>query len=283
MKEITIAGVCVNALTEADMVTITPEIADELLNQDNENFRKISKAEVNRHSSSMLRGEWRYNGDSIAINNQGLVKDGQHRLLGCKTSKIPLKTFLIRIGSDMNIDTKKKLGFDKIIQGLGHRNQIALAATIKTLYRYEHHIPTFFISKVEIENNQLITFFNENPDILDSFNFTMTYYHKCDMPHSTLAAFYHITKQLDINLARSFIHTLSLPLKDYERLNISVFNSVYHLKHMLDSPNEDQKIPIPIKIAVLIKAWNHWRDESICQRLKWSVSGANPEAFPEIK
>jgi hypothetical protein len=285
MKEITIAGVCVNALTEDDMVTITPDIASELMDQDNENFRKVSANEVTRHSNSMKSGEWRYNGDSIAIDSKGLVKDGQHRLLGCRDSQVALKTFLIRIGNDLNIDTKKKLSFDKILQGLGHRNYTSLSATIKTLYRYDSGALNYFTTKYEVENNRLIKFFNANPDILDSFNFTMTYYHKCDIPHSTLAAFYHITKTLDPNMARSFIYTLSLPMSEYKRMNINEFNSMYHLKYMLSKPNQDQKIPIPVKIALLIKAWNHWRagDDSICQRLKWAVSGANPEAFPVIK
>jgi hypothetical protein len=183
----------------------------------------------------------------------------------------------------MNIDTKKKLSFDKILQGLGHRNHTSLSATIKTLYRHSRGTSNYFTTKYEIENNHLVKFFESNPDILDSFNFTMTYYHKCDIPHSTLATFYHITKKLDPDMARSFIYTLSLPFYEYSRMNINEFNSIYHLKRILSKPNKDQKIPIPVKIALLIKAWNHWRDDSICQRLKWGVSGATPEAFPVIK
>jgi hypothetical protein len=283
MKEITIAGVRVNALTEEDAVVVTPEIASQLMAQDNENFRKVSRAEVARHVKSMADGEWRFNGDSVAIDSKGLVKDGQHRLLGCEESKVGLKTFLMRIGNDMNIDNKKKLSFDKILQGLGHRNHTALAATIKILYREHHQTTSFFTTKNEIENNQLITFFEENPDISDSFRFTMTYYAKTDLPHSVLAAFYHLTRKIDPNLARSFVHTLSLPLDEYKRQDISEYNSMYHLKRALSKPGKDEKIPTAVKIALTIKAWNFWREESICQKLQWRTTGASPEPFPTIK
>lgn len=282
MKEITIAGVRVNALTEDDAVIVTPEVAVELMSQDNENFRKVSRGEVNRHKTSMKNGEWHFNGDTIAIDSKGLVKDGQHRLLGCGESNVPLKTFLIRIGNDMNIDSKKKLSFDKILKDLGYHNITALAATIKILYRYYHTNHSHFTSKGEIENNYLVKFFNENKDILESVAFTMTYYKNTNIPHSVLASFYHITRKIDSDMARTFVHQLSLPLDEYSRLNINEFNAMYHLKRALTKESKDQKMPIPIKTALTIKAWNYWRDDAACQRLHWRT-GANAEAFPEIR
>ena len=119
MIKLTIAGVEVNALTEHDAITITPDEAKRLLEQDNRNFRKVSRGEVAKYTNSMKEGKWRFNGDSIALDASGLVKDGQHRLIACMESQIPMKVFPIRINSDINIDNKK-LSFDAILAGMGY-------------------------------------------------------------------------------------------------------------------------------------------------------------------
>ena len=95
MIKLTIAEVEVNALTEHDAITITPDEAKRLLEQDNRNFRKVSRGEVAKHINSMKEGKWRFNGDSIALDASGLVKDGQHRLIACMESQIPMKVFLL--------------------------------------------------------------------------------------------------------------------------------------------------------------------------------------------
>lgn len=283
MKEIVIAGIPVKALTEEDAIDVTPELAKELMDQDNKNFRRVSQSEVKRHKNAMTTGSWFFNGDSIAINKDGLVKDGQHRLLGCIESEMPLRTFPILIENDMNIDNKKKLSFDKILAGLGYANTTALAATAKILCRHHKGIKNFYIAKYEIDNNELMQYFESHPEILESFNFTMTYYSKCNVPHSALASFFHVTKMYDSNMAIDFVRKLSLPIGEYERLGITEFNALYHLKRFLMKDTKDEKTPLPIKLAVMIKAWNYWRDEATCQRLLWRVGGSNPEPFPEFK
>ena len=49
MKQLTIAGVNVNALTKEDLVEITPDMARKYLQKDNNNIRRVSTAEVNKY------------------------------------------------------------------------------------------------------------------------------------------------------------------------------------------------------------------------------------------
>jgi hypothetical protein len=189
-NKLTIAGVEVNALTEHDAITITPDEAKRLLEQDNRNFRKVSRGEVAKYINSMKEGKWRFNGDSIALDASGLVKDGQHRLIACMESQIPMKVFPIRINSDINIDNKKKLLFDAILAGMGYHYSVSLSALIKIIYRYESGIRNFYSNKEEIDNNTLIEFFKKNLDIVDSLNLTMPYFksavcHILYLHHST--------------------------------------------------------------------------------------------------
>lgn len=282
MQELVIAGVSVNALTEDDAVIVTPEIAMTLMSQNNNNFRRVSKVDVNRHRLSMIHNEWCFNGDTIAIDTDGLVKDGQHRLLGCIKSNSNFKTFFIRVDNDMNIDLKKKLSFDAILKNLGYKNVLAMSATVKILYRYKYTNHNYFITKGEIGNNKLLNFFNESHGILDAMTFTLNYYKKISLPYSIVAAFYHITYNLDPDMARTFIHQLSLPIDEYSTLNINEFNAMYHLKRALSKERENHIMPLLIKTALMIKAWNYWRDDAACHQLYWK-NGANAEAYPEIR
>lgn len=280
MIKLTIAGVEVNALTEHDAITITPDEAKRLLEQDNRNFRKVSRGEVAKHINSMKEGKWRFNGDSIALDASGLVKDGQHRLIACMESQIPMKVFPIRINSDINIDNKKKLLFDAILAGMGYHYSVSLSALIKIIYRYESGIRNFYSNKEEIDNNTLIEFFKKNLDIVDSLNLTMPYFKKCGVPHTVLASFYHLAHKRNADMAREFLRLFSLDFSEYERIGITNLNSMYHLKRMIMKTGEKERIPVPVLAAWMIKTWNYWAENKPCRLLSWNCTGANPEIFP---
>ena len=53
MKQLTIAGVNVNALTKEDLVEITPDMARKYLQKDNNNIRRVSTAEVNKYAKML--------------------------------------------------------------------------------------------------------------------------------------------------------------------------------------------------------------------------------------
>lgn len=63
-----------------DIRYVTPEMARELLNK-NPNNRIPSPANVNTYKEEMLKGEWMIGTDSIGIDTNGDLCNGQHRLL----------------------------------------------------------------------------------------------------------------------------------------------------------------------------------------------------------
>ncbi len=60
---------------------VTPTMARELLAANTDNFRNPSKAVVASLAAAMIRGEWSFNGDTIAFDDRGVLVNGQHRLL----------------------------------------------------------------------------------------------------------------------------------------------------------------------------------------------------------
>jgi len=59
--------------------TITPEMANELLQKNTKN-RKLNKRHVKSLADEMTAGNWSYTGDSIKVSLDDVLIDGQHRL-----------------------------------------------------------------------------------------------------------------------------------------------------------------------------------------------------------
>ena len=77
------------------IVTITPEIAKAMLEVNNNN-RGISPTNVQRMADDMLSGNFRLNGETIKVYEDGTLADGQHRLMACVTANVPFQTYIVR-------------------------------------------------------------------------------------------------------------------------------------------------------------------------------------------
>ena len=89
---------------QTEIVTITPKIAAQLLEQNTGN-RKISKANYSRVAESMRAGEWELNGEAIKIARDGRILDGQHRLLAAAKNNLCFQTLIVYGLPDQTQDT----------------------------------------------------------------------------------------------------------------------------------------------------------------------------------
>lgn len=120
-------------------VEMTPQEAKKLLERNTVN-RPIRKSKVAEYADDMLKGNWRYTGDSIKISRDGELLDGQHRL---KAILISGKTVEIEMITGLEEDIFRHL--DKgvkrtITDGLsirGFKNTHNIAAIAKILMHHE--------------------------------------------------------------------------------------------------------------------------------------------------
>src|SRR5574340_1095955 len=63
----------------ASVETITPELAGDLLAKNPHN-RKLRDSRVRRYAEDMIAGRWKVNAETIKIDEDGNILDGQHRL-----------------------------------------------------------------------------------------------------------------------------------------------------------------------------------------------------------
>ena len=65
---------------EMTVEKITPEIAAEYLKVNVKNYRKLQRPVMKRYAEDMKAGRWELNGEPIVFDNNGMLKNGQHRL-----------------------------------------------------------------------------------------------------------------------------------------------------------------------------------------------------------
>ena len=75
---------------------ISPAIAKEYLTANKNNYRKLSRSVVNRYAEDMKAGRWELNGEPIVFDENGCLKNGQHRLAAVITAGVTVNLAVVR-------------------------------------------------------------------------------------------------------------------------------------------------------------------------------------------
>ena len=121
-----------------ERIVLTPAMAERLLAGNTRN-RAVIKSYLKNMEQVLLRKEWRFNGEPIIISSTGRVLDGQHRLIACVNTGIPIDTILVR-GVDESVfptidrGVSRTVGNVLSIDGVDHYNSVA--ASLKILHGF---------------------------------------------------------------------------------------------------------------------------------------------------
>lgn len=77
-----------------EKVTITPELARKLMGDLAENQRRIREVKVQQYARDMLAGDWPVTGDTIKVDTNGKLIDGQHRVAAVALANIAVEMFV---------------------------------------------------------------------------------------------------------------------------------------------------------------------------------------------
>lgn len=75
--------------------TITPEMAQSLLDKYNLSNRSKKPAKIREYTQAMLACRWALTGDTLKFSSKGILRDGQNRLFACLMSGVPFRTHLV--------------------------------------------------------------------------------------------------------------------------------------------------------------------------------------------
>jgi hypothetical protein len=120
---------------ETKQITVTPAMAKNWLSKFNNRNRNVRQSAVDNYATDMAAGKWHMTHQGIAFYADGVLADGQHRLLAVVKANVPVK-FLVTnglpqdSGAALDQHARRQLHDAMVIGGLApwvNRNIVAIA------------------------------------------------------------------------------------------------------------------------------------------------------------
>mgnify|MGYP003650956171 CR=1 FL=1 len=154
----------------ATVVTMTPEIAKDLLSKNIGN-RKVRSTTLSFYKKQMLSGQWKENGEPIIIDTDGVIKDGQHRLMAVVDSNYSYRVPVIYgVKPDVmdTIDTGSNRSASDVLSLEGFKYTHLISSLGKSILNTRTVLSKSSQKSLQISNNDILKFANENKDKLYS-------------------------------------------------------------------------------------------------------------------
>lgn len=260
---------------KAELKTITPEWASEILAEKNAGNRPMNRIHVETLAKEMRRGKWKVNGDTICLNGDRLI-DGQHRLAAVVMSGMPIQSFVVEgLPSDVfdTIDVGKRRSAGDTLGVLGEKNTRCLAAVLALVDKY---VTGRSEKSVTYTNTEIEELLKKYPNVR---NFVQSNGKSAGLiQQSILYACHYLFSQKDPDLADEFVE------KVVSGAGLDVSSPWYVLRERLVSNSLSKgKLSRVYVMALCIKAWNHARSGTALKNLRWREKGNAVEQFPIIR
>lgn len=257
---------------------ITPSYAKELLEANTKN-RNLSPALVYRYSKDIANGCWKEDtAEAIKISKTNVVLDGQHRLHAIIKANKPTYMHVV-------VDLEDSI-FD--VLDTGKSRSVNDAFKIDGI-KQSNNIPSIILKyrllkkgKVKSDGRKDTT---TNAEILEFYKQKESYWQ--NIGKKSISWYAQFAKILSPSMIGGFYSFLSdISQKDAEDFmnqlatgNDVKSNSINLLRAKLMTDKiAPKKMPIELRSALIIKAWNFYRKNENPKLLKWDAS---VEPFPK--
>lgn len=258
-------------------VEVTPEVAHDWLGYNTHNRRPRHRS-ISAYAADMKAGEWVRNGESIKFAKDGTLLDGQNRLLAVIEADVTVPLLVIRglpHDTQDTMDGGIKRKFSDVLNLRGETNYSILAAVVRRVTIWEAGFRSTR-GNFAPSNAQLLQTLEKYPwlrEISASANLTASH---CALPGSIIGFGWWLFSQIDQEDAEAFFARLA------DDQNMAKGNPIYELrKAAANSKNVRGQRSETFLTAILIKAWNAYRDGDTVGLLTYKPGGARPEKFPE--
>jgi len=262
----------------SELAYITPTIAEEWLALNKQN-RPRGAPQVAKLARAMNEGGWKVNGETIKIDVNGVLRDGQTRLEAVVHANTPIWSWVI-----CDLEAGIEL-FETIDQGrlrtLGHmlairdyKNYNSLAAAIRLVYARDPAIPREaggFTSAVGV------AIVEARPGIVKSLAYVRSEGMREVWSSGLSAGLHHLMQKTDRDVADAFWHSLATGEINRQKSPVRVVRDCMIANK---SASKDSKLTLLAIQAIVIKGWNLTRLGKTAKYIRW-----NPEReeFPVIR
>lgn len=272
--------------------TITPDEARKYLDSNTHNRAPISKA-IDEYARAMREGQWSLNGQSIVFDADGVLIDGQNRLMACVMSGVPFQTWVVRGVADARAFVTTDVGRSRNARDmLTYRHNDMRPVTAKRVAAAARVVSAWD----SCENKSAFVGYalcgggtaEEWARIAERY-----------MPR--IAEIVElIGRRFDKMVAESIIHGCAVILYRidegaahdfFRQLEDGVFSATDHpVKQLRDAlafrardGRLNRRMIAREQMALIFKAWNAWRSGKQIKQLRFIDSGEKPESFPVPK
>lgn len=149
---------------EATIQKITPQQAEEWLLNNNSMNRVLKPNHVDVIARDIRAGNWKFNGDAIRFDDEGMLIDGQHRLSAILKSGLSVDTLIIRgipQEARLTIDSgiRRTAGDQMSILGVKSANGVAAAC------RYAMILKNGRSASLQYSSSEILDFYNKHTEI----------------------------------------------------------------------------------------------------------------------
>lgn len=260
-----------------EILTISPALAKEwMLN--NVRNRHLSKPLIEKYAGAMQRGEWVENGDAIRFDIDGHLLDGQHRLMAVCLSGVAIRSLVlwdVAPTAQDTIDIGKRRRLGDVLAIRGESNAATLAAAIAQIWRFERGQET---ERGAPSPQQAITLLAKHPDLRASIPVALRVYRRIWLRPGLGTALHYHFRRIDSSDADDFFEKLAMGA------DLAEDSPILLLRRALQRERSKELGLAEFHVAALvIKAWNAYRQNEPMRLLRWSPGGSRPEAFPKAR
>lgn len=260
-------------MIETKLVTITPDFARQLLST-NKNNRKVKSSNVVNIVNDILSGKWQVNGESIKVDINGKMIDGQHRCLAIVKSNKAVETLLVSGLSPENYKTIDlrcvKRSLPDVLYMQGVTQSISKTATIGVVYSiltgsFPYRSERFGYPQLSVDiANVIMASFDINK-WSNLYRDEMRQFKASGFTSTMFAGISCLAEKIDIAKCDKFAQMVITG----EMLNKT--DPVYHLRgRMYKEAIAKTKIDSIEAWALIVKAWNYFYEDKPLKTLRWT-------------
>jgi len=267
------------------LVDITPELATEWLRSNTHN-RNLRQRVVGSYATDMAAGAWVEDGQSIKFSTDGVLLDGQHRLAAIAKAGVTIRMLVVRGLPDSTqdtMDTGAKRTMADVLKLRGEANYVALASALLRVHQWQNgarrSIGRGNSPDVRPTHRQLLQLLQDQPEIRRSAEIGVRVRNALPMPSGCTALCHWLFSRIDQGDTAFFFARL------IDGAGLQTDDAVYALRRSaeLNAKDKARSTSEPYTIALIIKAWNAYREGRPVRLLQFKSGGANPEQYPEPK
>lgn len=266
---------------DISMERVTPAIAEKWLAKNTHN-RDIDNRNVDSLVRDLQDGNWKDNGATITFAEDGTLLDGQHRLTAVSKSGVSIIAIIVRGASaeaQHTMDTGAKRTLANALKLRDEKSYTQLAAAIVSNIAWDRGEKSFKPgTNRKTSNSEAIDYLDRNPwlrdQIVEVTRFTGRFR---GVSTGIVSVLYRVFSDIDPFDADAFFDKLACDEDHHRGEPIYAARKVLMEDYARTNGHRDNKW----KAAILIKAWNKFRDGEEVLTLRYSAGGANPEKFPE--